>query len=65
MLQIDLVVDVGSGQGYISLAVAMLSGVEVIGIDNQAHNGEVHISSIVIRTLTLTLSLTLSEGSPE
>jgi len=34
------VVDVGSGQGYVSLAIAMLSGVEVIGIDNQAHNGE-------------------------
>lgn len=33
-------IDVGSGQGYLSLAVAMLSGVEVVGIDSMPHNGE-------------------------
>jgi len=37
---VDLVIDVGSGQGYVSLAIAMLSGVEVVGIDNMEHNGE-------------------------
>ena len=33
-----LVVDVGAGQGYVSMAVALLSGVHVVGIESEAHN---------------------------
>ena len=36
--KVDLVVDIGSGQGYVSLAIAMLSGVRVVGIDSEEHN---------------------------